>query len=83
MKWKILSQTVTAGGDPREFIVGDTQAMSDKKLFIIGAERTGGPSDSRMPRRALGTGTDRASARRSLQATIIGYDPSYQLISAR
>lgn len=84
MNWKILSQTVTAGGDPREFMVGEFDGLGEERMFVIAAERMGGPDDTTgMPRRCMGTGSDRASARRSLEATIKACDPMGRIVPAR
>ena len=80
--WKILSQTVTSKGHPREF--GFLEHLGEKTLVhVVAAERSGGGSDDGMPRRCLAIGTDRASARRSLEATIRRYDPSGTIVEAR
>lgn len=82
-KWNVLTQTVTGGKeDPREFAVhgswedGGTFIENPyrDKWFVIAAERERGGDDSTTPRRALGIGDTRASARRSLIACISRYD---------
>lgn len=80
--WLVLSQTITSSGEAREF--GVTTDDGPERLFVIGAERQGGGGDdSRVPRRALGIGTDRASARADLDDTITTYDPSGRVVFAR
>lgn len=77
--WKILSQTVTSSGTAREFGI-DAGQFKQPRMHVIGAERTGGGSDDATPRRVLGIGTDRASARESLEQIVSRYDPSYRIV---
>lgn len=87
--WLILSQTVTSKGHPREFGIkmGALALLSGgtvSRVHIIAAERKGGGGDdSRIPRRCIGIGADRLSARRSLEETITTYDPSGRVVFAR
>ena len=85
MKWLVLTQTVTSKGNPREFAVHlDRGDLDPKRWHMIAAERVGGGGDdANMPRRAVGMGLDRASARRSLEETISAYDPSGTIVFAR
>lgn len=79
--WYVLSQTVTAKGEPREFATfGELEMV---RQHAIAAERSKGGSDDRIPRRALGIGVTRAHARRSLVEIISAYDPSYRLLPPR
>lgn len=76
-EWRIMSDTVTAGGLAHDFEVGWPGVWGDKftaRRHVIAAERHGGGSDSRMPRRVLGIGSDAASARLALEATIQAVD---------
>ena len=82
-EWLVLSQTVTSRGEAREFGMATDGGELDR-LFAIAAERVGsGGSDSLVPRRALGIGADRASARADLDDVISRYDPSYRVVFAR
>lgn len=85
MKWLVLTQTVTSKGNPREFTTYEhVYSTNLTKVHLIAAERTAGPDDSSgIPRRVVGMGTDRASARRSLEAIIKRYDPSHDIVFAR
>jgi len=78
--WLVLSQTVTSKGNPREF--GFLEHLGEKvRVHMIAAERKGGGGDdSRIPRRAVGMGADRLSARRSLEETVTVYDPSGRVV---
>lgn len=84
MKWQVLTQTVTGGKkeDPREFGV-ESHFFGQDRIFIIAAERVGGGNDDRVPRRALGIGTDRASAARSLHACVSRYDNVVHIVFPR
>jgi hypothetical protein len=80
--WQVLSQTVTSSGDPQQFFV-KPEDVSAIEMFVIAAVRVSGGNDARMPRRVIGTGHTRASARRSLDETLSGYDSSYRLVPSR
>lgn len=82
MTWKILSQTVTSQGFPREFAI-NMGKLYPSRWHCIAAERTGGGNDDVIPRRVMGVGTDRHYARSSLEETIATYDPSYKIVPAR
>jgi hypothetical protein len=80
--WLVLSQTCTSSGSAREFAVGLMDGP--ERCHAIAAERQGGGGDdSRVPRRAIGIGADRLSARRSLEETITTYDPAGRVVFSR
>ena len=81
--WLVLSQTVTAKGEAREF---ETQDVNGElvRAYMIAAERQGsGGDDSIIPRRAVGMGPTRRDARRSLEDTITRYQPSGRVVFSR
>jgi len=80
--WLVLSQTVTSKGNPREFGMETLDGFLEKsRVYVIAAERRGsGGDDSRIPRRVIGIGADRHSARRSLEETITSYDPAGRVV---
>lgn len=77
--WLVLSQTCTSSGWAREFVIGLMDGP--ERCHAMAAERVGGGGDdSRVPRRAIGIGADRVSARRSLEETITAYDPAGRVV---
>jgi hypothetical protein len=91
-KWEVMSQTITAGGHPREFAVGTLYMDGgtwigpeyNRVWHVVAAERKGGPkNDDVMPRRAIGIGEDRACARRSLDEIVSRHDPSGVVVYPR
>ena len=80
--WVIISQTVTAGGDPAQFHV-DAIHEHEREVFLIAALRITGPDDNEMPRRLVGLGDTRARARVALDDAFTRYDSSYRLVPSR
>jgi hypothetical protein len=90
-EWVVMSQTVTAGGHPREFAIGTLYTDGgtwigpeySRVWHVVAAERQGGPKDDVVPRRAMGIGEDRACARRSLEGIVSRHDPSGVVVYPR
>ena len=76
MIWKVMSQTVTASGDPQQFF-----NEAGEEVFLIAYEREGGGGDSSIPRRVVGTDpVKRAAARLSANRAIRRYDRSPEVL---
>jgi len=76
--WRILSCTVSGQGDPIQ-----CHDENGEEVFVCIAAREGGPDDSIMPRRAIGTGSVRMSAMRSLVDAMSRHDPSGRMLPSR
>lgn len=66
---------LNAGGDPEQYHDAD-----GNELFLLTALRVSGPSDDKMPRRVIGTGSTRDAARRSLGRALSRYDRTYWVV---
>lgn len=89
MIWNVIPETVS-GSKEHPATCGFAIGVGDREQpgaesypyqwHVLLALRDGGGNDVRVPRRCVGIGPTRASARRSLTRAISRYDSSYRLV---
>jgi hypothetical protein len=74
-RWYRIEETETAGGSPTMW-----STETGGVLFIEAYKRISGPSDYVLPRRVVGTGPTRVSARASAIRALSRYDDTYHIV---